>query len=40
MTPTKVSASARELRTPKYRQRIVADKRKRASRLACRKGRR
>lgn len=26
-----------ELRTPKYRKRIVADRKKRAARLACRR---
>jgi len=36
--PTKVSASARELHSPKYRPRIVADKRKQAAKFACRRG--
>jgi hypothetical protein len=40
MTPTKVSAIARELRTPKYRPRVVADKRKLANKNACRGARR
>lgn len=35
----KRSGITRDLHSPKYRQRIVVDKRKKASKLACRKER-